>query len=132
MSRGRAAMTLLGAVIVLASCSSGCAGSSDSLASSINANLARVERLFPTGSKRLGTSSESNSQTDTFRTPIDVADIAASIARDHPVWCSRGGAPSCGGPGGPVFEFPGDNTCDGFYQVSLQWAPERPNCLATP
>ena len=60
--------------------------------------------------------------------------LAAAIGRDHPAWCHRGGAPSCGEPLSLLFEFPGDDACDDFYDVSLRWTPElleQPNRLAT-
>jgi hypothetical protein len=80
---------------------------------------------LPSASKRTGTSSGSNYRTATYRTPLAVDEIAASIRPRHSGDVTMG-PPSFDSPSNVQFWFAGDAACDGRYFAELSWKPETP------
>lgn len=109
-----------------------CSSSSDhsgpaplpSPAPGIKKSLERVEQLLPNGSKRIGTRSGTNYQIDTYALPIPVAHFAATLPSiEHDPRLAEAPLNVRGTWG---FAFRGDSTCDGTYDIDVQWSPSEP------
>jgi len=112
-----ATVVVLAFLLVLAGCSSGSG-------SGIDAAMNQVERLFPPGTKRTGTTTGSNSRTRTYRLPEQVDAVVASIRARHGDDAALG-PPSLDAPGIETFWIKGDAQCDGKYFVTLKWVASQ-------